>query len=259
MGQIGFLLMLIPYGLCLNPEHESKKLETALKLITPKCSNIPQRVAEHIYDSPIIPGPRKNAETIVLEQDSDSELSPEDRDDLEEQAFEYEGLTDYIRICADIGPSYLQELSVAAAIQGKTVKEVLYQQTKNKGSVKKGGPPSSCFSYGQLGHRMAQCPKKNNLDSTKNPDVCPRCKKKKKKEKISAAEQLIQEQLQLGHIEPSNSPWNSPIFLINLGEGLCMCFSIYIGVGTKKGARKWHEETKQQIGQLREQRYRTVT
>ncbi|OZC05842.1 gag polyprotein [Onchocerca flexuosa] len=287
----------------------------------------PERVAEHIYDSPIIPGPSKNDdETIVLEQDSDSELSHEDRDNLEEQAFEYNkenwdafivtkhknkdkgspfselkdmltsisqsieqldllpldmlteerafrdlnqqlnypeqaypqinevalkawkklpasnrktedlskirqgpdepyqdfvarlldavskiigdeeagtlvtkqmayenanaacqaalrpyrrkgGLTDYIRICADIGPSYLQGLSMAAAIQGKTIKEILYQQIKNKGGVKKGGPPCSCFSCGQLGHRMAQCPKKNNLDSTKNPDVCPRCKK----------------------------------------------------------------------------------
>ncbi|XP_043314266.1 endogenous retrovirus group K member 10 Gag polyprotein-like [Cervus canadensis] len=87
------------------------------------------------------------------------------------------GLTDYIRICTDIGPSYLQGLSMAASIQGKTIKKILYQQIKNNGGVKKGGPPCSCFSCGQLGHRMAQCPKKNNLDSTKNPDVCPRCKK----------------------------------------------------------------------------------
>ncbi|XP_060987521.1 endogenous retrovirus group K member 7 Gag polyprotein-like [Dama dama] len=89
------------------------------------------------------------------------------------------GLADYVRICADIGPSYLQGLSMAAAIQGKTIQEVLYQQTKNKSSVKKGGPPGSCFSCRQLGHRMAQCPKKNNVDSTKNPNVCPRCKKGK--------------------------------------------------------------------------------
>ena len=34
------------------------------------------------------------------------------------------------------------------------------------------------------------------------------------KEKIDAAQQLVQEQLELGHIEQSNSPWNSPICVI---------------------------------------------
>ncbi|XP_070320748.1 endogenous retrovirus group K member 10 Gag polyprotein-like [Odocoileus virginianus] len=89
-------------------------------------------------------------------------------------------LTDYVRICADIGPSYLQGLSMAAAIQGKSIKEVLYQQARNKGNIKRSGPPGSCFSCGQMGHRMAQCPKRNNNpDSAKNPNVCPRCKKGK--------------------------------------------------------------------------------
>jgi hypothetical protein len=32
-------------------------------------------------------------------------------------------------------------------------------------------------------------------------------------EKIEALEQLI-EQLQLGHIEESNNPWNTPVFVI---------------------------------------------
>ena len=89
-------------------------------------------------------------------------------------------LADYVRICADIGPSYFQGLFMAAAIQRKTIKEVLYQQAKNKGNIKRSGPPSSCFSCGQMGHRMTQCPKKNNNpDSAKNPNVCPRCKKGK--------------------------------------------------------------------------------
>ena len=34
------------------------------------------------------------------------------------------------------------------------------------------------------------------------------------KEKILAREQLVHEQSALGHIEHSNSPWNSPIFVI---------------------------------------------
>ena len=33
------------------------------------------------------------------------------------------------------------------------------------------------------------------------------------KENLLAAKTLIFEQLQLGHIEPSNSPWNTPIFV----------------------------------------------
>lgn len=38
-------------------------------------------------------------------------------------------------------------------------------------------------------------------------------------EKIQAAKQLVQEQLDAGHIEPSNSAWNSPIFVIKKKSG----------------------------------------
>ena len=33
-------------------------------------------------------------------------------------------------------------------------------------------------------------------------------------EKLEAATKLISEQLRLGHLEPSTSPWNTPIFVI---------------------------------------------
>ena len=39
------------------------------------------------------------------------------------------------------------------------------------------------------------------------------------KEKLLAAKALISEQLELGHIEPSNSPWNTPIFVIKKKSG----------------------------------------
>ena len=39
------------------------------------------------------------------------------------------------------------------------------------------------------------------------------------KEKLLAAKALIPEQLELGHIEPSNSPWNTPIFVIKKKSG----------------------------------------
>ena len=39
------------------------------------------------------------------------------------------------------------------------------------------------------------------------------------KMKLEALEQLVQEQLQLGHIEPSTSPWYSPVFVIKKKSG----------------------------------------
>ncbi|ADC33201.1 pol protein, partial [Simian retrovirus 4] len=39
------------------------------------------------------------------------------------------------------------------------------------------------------------------------------------KEKLTAAQQLVQEQLQAGHIVESNSPWNTPIFVIKKKSG----------------------------------------
>lgn len=38
-------------------------------------------------------------------------------------------------------------------------------------------------------------------------------------EKLLAAKQLVEEQLQAGHIEPSQSPWNTPIFVIKKKSG----------------------------------------
>ena len=38
-------------------------------------------------------------------------------------------------------------------------------------------------------------------------------------ENLEASHHLVQEQLQLGHLEPSNSPWNTPIFVIKKKTG----------------------------------------
>ena len=40
-----------------------------------------------------------------------------------------------------------------------------------------------------------------------------------KKEKLEAAYSLVHEQLQKRHIEPSTSPWNSPIFVVQKKSG----------------------------------------
>ena len=38
-------------------------------------------------------------------------------------------------------------------------------------------------------------------------------------EKLTAAQELVREQLNLGHIRPSTSPWNTPIFIIKKKSG----------------------------------------
>ena len=38
-------------------------------------------------------------------------------------------------------------------------------------------------------------------------------------ENLQAAEDLVMEQLAAGHIEPSNSPWNTPIFVVKKKSG----------------------------------------
>ena len=38
-------------------------------------------------------------------------------------------------------------------------------------------------------------------------------------EKLKAAKELVQEQLDLGHVEPTQSPWNTPIFVVKKKSG----------------------------------------
>lgn len=45
-------------------------------------------------------------------------------------------------------------------------------------------------------------------------------------EKLEAAHKLVQEQLELGHIKPSTSPWNTPIFVIKKKQANGDCFTI---------------------------------
>ena len=38
-------------------------------------------------------------------------------------------------------------------------------------------------------------------------------------EKVQALKQLVEKQLQFGHIKESNSPWNTPVFVIKEKSG----------------------------------------
>ncbi|XP_060244534.1 endogenous retrovirus group K member 24 Gag polyprotein-like [Meriones unguiculatus] len=85
-------------------------------------------------------------------------------------------ISEYIRLCSDIRPSYTQGVAMAAALQGKTIKEALFQQQKGP----KNGVSGSCYGCGQMGHQRKKCPnaskKKRNQ---KDPGLCPRCKRGK--------------------------------------------------------------------------------
>ncbi|XP_041911056.1 endogenous retrovirus group K member 5 Gag polyprotein-like [Arvicola amphibius] len=90
-------------------------------------------------------------------------------------------ISDYIRLCSDIGPSYTQGLAMAAALQGKTVKDILFQQ-RNQG-LRQGravGSSGSCFGCGRVGHKVKQCPdERKRVGTKKEPGLCPKCKRGK--------------------------------------------------------------------------------
>ena len=75
-----------------------------------------------------------------------------------------------------IGRSYIQGIASAAASQGKTVKEMLFQQRQRAFDRKKtAGLPGCCFNCGPEGHYVKQCPNKvQNNEMLKEPNLCPR-------------------------------------------------------------------------------------
>lgn len=51
------------------------------------------------------------------------------------------------------------------------------------------------------------------------------------KEKLQTLHQLVQGQLQAGHIQPSTSPWNSPVFVIKKKSGKwCMLTDLRLSI-----------------------------
>lgn len=99
-------------------------------------------------------------------------------------------LEDYIRLCADIGTSYLQGVTLAAAFKGIPPAQ-MHSQLLKKGTFPKGNKTRACFSCGQLGHFKNQCPQNNNLVSSITPSsatptpnnkpkpqsICPKCRR----------------------------------------------------------------------------------
>ena len=79
-------------------------------------------------------------------------------------------LAEYIRLCAEIGPSGNQALAFAATLQGTTVQAMLSQKRGN----------NACFKCGSLGHFKSDCPKNKGAKSGQAGlvlGICLRCRK----------------------------------------------------------------------------------
>ena len=92
-------------------------------------------------------------------------------------------ITNYIRICADIGQSHTQGMAIATVLQGKTINYILSQQRDQDlwrihGSST--GPSGSCFVCGLLEHQIRQCPHRRVIPRTRRePGLCRRYRRGK--------------------------------------------------------------------------------
>ena len=77
-------------------------------------------------------------------------------------------LIDYIRQCADVGPSMMQGVAIAAAIKGNSYQQAVQSFFSNKNNPMQSNPSnqgrnslsSICFSCGQEGHIFCACPQR---------------------------------------------------------------------------------------------------
>ncbi|XP_048797887.1 endogenous retrovirus group K member 5 Gag polyprotein-like [Lagopus muta] len=90
-------------------------------------------------------------------------------------------LNDYVRLCSEIGPAYVQGVTLAAALKGQSIEQAMaILKSGNKQRVP--GPPGSCYTCGKMGHVAKECKNKSapfKQPNSKDPGICPKCKKGK--------------------------------------------------------------------------------
>lgn len=99
-------------------------------------------------------------------------------------------LEDYVRLCAEIGPSYVQGLTLAAALRGISPQQMQQQMLKQGTRGGRRGQKiftgaQICFNCGKPGHFKSQCPQlKAGFGNSVSPQqvdkplsLCPRCQR----------------------------------------------------------------------------------
>ncbi|XP_077015564.1 endogenous retrovirus group K member 5 Gag polyprotein-like [Tamandua tetradactyla] len=79
-------------------------------------------------------------------------------------------LTDYIKMCADASPAYVQGLAMAAALQGLPYQQLLKNMQQNSQNPHRG---KGCFKCGEFGHLSRECPVRNTQGSLPLPGGMP--------------------------------------------------------------------------------------
>ena len=92
-------------------------------------------------------------------------------------------LIDYIRQCADVGPSVMQGVAIAAAIKGNSYQQSVKSFFTNKNNPAQSNPNNqgrnglsrTCFSYGPEGHIFHTCPQRTASSYPPNAAPAPGC------------------------------------------------------------------------------------
>ncbi|XP_024622787.1 endogenous retrovirus group K member 5 Gag polyprotein-like [Neophocaena asiaeorientalis asiaeorientalis] len=123
-------------------------------------------------------------------------------------------ISDFIKQCSDIGPSFMQGIAIAAALKGETLPQCMMNMMQKPGIRFKKG--NVCYACGEANHFSRECPKRiaNPASGSKPPPpggsgppctLCQRCGKGNHWIKLCRSKYHKD-----GHILPSNGAFAVP-------------------------------------------------